>query len=358
MAYSVHQMGVVPLQPAGGKGGEDVFGPYEPVLGWPKPVQEGMTFSRAAAVCAESADRVIVASHFGLVPEPSRNISWGRNLYYAEDGPFGSPRAKIRSPGATHTHHIVVFDRTGEPTESWTWNDGLFGKLDRIIVNPYDADRSLWGTDGLNRRVYQFSRDGKSLLLEITPEMVPDSEELSWMGHDLAWLPNGEFYTSGRDRIDRFTREGEHVWSLAARGDGPGEFSDIHGLVVDVPGDRIYVADRANMRIQVFDLDWTFVDEWPHILGIYSMHLTRDGYIWVGDGVTQKFLKYDRDGRLVTSWGTFGAAPGCLFGPHGFDVDDEGSLYIAENYNDRVQKLTIRDDVDRSDPRIIGPLAG
>lgn len=356
MPYNVHSLGASPTAAIGGKGGEDLFGPYEPVPGWPRPVEPGMAPARASAVVAESPDRVIVGAHFGLVPEPPRDVAWGRGVYYGEDGPFGPPFANVRSPRATHTNHIVVHDRDGAVTDSWTRHDGLFGKVDRVQVDPYDPQRAVWVSDGMKRRVWKFSADGERSLLEIAPEGFEAEGDLPWMGHDLAWLPGGDFYTGGRQRIDRFTAAGEHVWSLAARGDGPGEFGDIHGLVVDVAGDRVYVGDRANRRVQVFDLDWTFVDEWPNLLAIFSMRLTADGHLWVGDGVTQKFLKYDRSGRLVTSWGTFGVAPGCIFGPHGFDVDEEGSLYIAENYNDRVQKLRVRADVAADDPRIIGPL--
>jgi len=248
-----------------------------------------------------------------------------------------------------------TFDRAGEVVEDWTWRDEMFGKVDRFQVDPYDPHRSVC-TDGLKRRLWKFSADGKQVLLEVSPEAVPDSGDAPWMAHDIGWLEEGDLYTAGKQRVDRFTADGQHIWALVARGSGPGEFADIHGFVIDEPGDRIYIGDRASSRVQVFDLDWSYVEEWPNILGIFSMRRAQDGHVWIGDGVTQKFLKYDRHGRLVTSWGTFGVAPGCLFGPHGFDVDEEGSLYIAENHNDRVQKLRLRDDVDPADPRIIGPL--
>ena len=88
----------------------------------------------------------------------------------------------------------------------------------------------------------------------------------------------------------------------------------------------------------------------------YTLRLSCDGHIWVGDGFTQKFLKYDLDGRLLTSWGQFGIAPGATWGIHYFDTDDEGNLYICEDYGDRVQKYRPRSDIDPADPRLIGPL--
>jgi DNA-binding beta-propeller fold protein YncE len=116
---------------------------------------------------------------------------------------------------------------------------------------------------------------------------------------------------------------------------------------------RIYVSDRGNARIQVFDEDWNYLDQWQNILAPYSLRLSEDGFVWVGDGFTQKFLKFTPEGKLQLSWGTFGLAPGCMFGPHWFDVDEEGNLYIAENYGDRVQKYRPRTDMDPDDPRFI-----
>jgi hypothetical protein len=87
--------------------------------------------------------------------------------------------------------------------------------------------------------------------------------------------------------------------------------------------------------------------------------MTADGnYLWVGNGLMHKFVKYDLDGRLVraATWGTFGIAPGAFWSPHYFDTDSEGSLYIAEDYLGRIQKLRPMADADPADPQLIGPL--
>ena len=106
----------------------------------------------------------------------------------------------------------------------------------------------------------------------------------------------------------------------------------------------------------MFDLDWNFIEQWPNIYAPYAMRMQQDGHVWVADGFTSKFLRYDLDGRLVASWGQWGIAPGAFWGVHWFEVDEEGCLYTAEVYGERVQKFRPRADVSPDDPRLIGAL--
>ena len=80
----------------------------------------------------------------------------------------------------------------------------------------------------------------------------------------------------------------------------------------------------------------------PDIVRPYAIHLTKDRHIWLTDGITQKFLKFDLQGTLLYSWGTFGAMPGGFWGVHQFSIDSEGNLYTAEVRTGRVQKYTPR----------------
>jgi peptidylamidoglycolate lyase len=340
--------------PVNGKGGEDISGPYAPV-DWPRPVEDGWRLAGAAALHVFSPDRIMVVTHFGLMREKTSPYVWGLATFSMEDSPYAhhclNPEVEKKPE-----HHVVVFDRSGDLVESWTWNDHLFGKLNRVFVDPYDPEEHVWVTDSRQQKVFKFTRDGRELVMTIGEVEAGSTPNDPWKGQDVAWLPNGDFFTAGLGRIDRFSRDGELQYSILRRGDGPGEFQDLHGLVLDRERHRIYVADRGNSRIQVLDEDFEFIEEWPNILAPYALRLAQDGFVWVGDGETQKFLKYDLEGRLVTSWGQLGVAPGAMLGIHWFDVDDEGTLYVAENHGDRVQKLVPRVDVDPSDPRFIGPL--
>ena len=83
------------------------------------------------------------------------------------------------------------------------------------------------------------------------------------------------------------------------------------------------------------------------------MHVATDQSVWVADGATNKFLKFDRNGHLLYSWGTFGQAPGQIWGVHQFSVDSEGNLYTAEAFNGRAQKFRPRPGADKA--KVIPP---
>ncbi len=80
-------------------------------------------------------------------------------------------------------------------------------------------------------------------------------------------------------------------------------------------------------------------EECDGITSPYYLALTKHRHMFVSDGVTQKILKYDLDGHLVASWGTFGAFAGGLWSLYLLNVDSEGNLYVAEVFNGRAQKF-------------------
>jgi DNA-binding beta-propeller fold protein YncE len=121
-------------------------------------------------------------------------------------------------------------------------------------------------------------------------------------------------------------------------GTGPGEFNTPHGIATDASR-RVYVADRSNSRIQVFDEHGTFIDMWPDIKAPHDVEVAADGHVWVSDGDTNKMLKYTPAGKLVYSFGTYGLTPGLNWGIHQFSGDADGNMYWAETYAGRAQKL-------------------
>jgi hypothetical protein len=119
----------------------------------------------------------------------------------------------------------------------------------------------------------------------------------------------------------------------------------VHANAID-SNRRIYISDLSNSRIQMFDENGKFLDAWPNIRRPYSVFMTQDQFLWIADGVTQKFLKFDLAGKLHYSWGTFGSFPGGFWGVHQFSVDSEGALYTADVHVGRPQKFRPRKGVD------------
>jgi hypothetical protein len=91
--------------------------------------------------------------------------------------------------------------------------------------------------------------------------------------------------------------------------------------------------------MQVFDENGKFLEIWPNVRRPYSIMLTEDQHLWIADGTTQKFTKFDLNGKLLYSWGTFGAFPGGFWGVHQFHTDSEGNLYTADVHVGRPQKF-------------------
>jgi hypothetical protein len=121
----------------------------------------------------------------------------------------------------------------------------------------------------------------------------------------------------------------------------------------------VYVCDRPNNRIQVFQKDGTFVDEVqiaPRTLGdgaIWDISFSRDPgqtYMYVADGKNMKVYIMDRLSlEVLTSFGDGGRQPGLFFAVHSIVTDSQGNIYTTETYEGkRVQKFLYRGN--RSDP--------
>ena len=118
--------------------------------------------------------------------------------------------------------------------------------------------------------------------------------------------------------------------------------NNVHGVAVDPVSRRVFVNDRNNHRVQVFDENGKFLYDWHIDADPSSLHLLyigQDRNIWTFDRSTHKLLKYDQQGHLLYAWGTLGMFPGALWGVHGMSVDQEGNLYVAEVDSGRVQKF-------------------
>jgi hypothetical protein len=129
----------------------------------------------------------------------------------------------------------------------------------------------------------------------------------------------------------------------------PYYMNTVHAVVTD-KNRRVYISDRANHRIQVFDENGKFLDAWPNTPLPYSLLMTDDQFLWSASGQTQLFTKYDLNGRLQdgATWGTFGTIPGGFWGVHQFHVDSENNLYTADVHVGRPQKFRPKPGVNRA----------
>jgi peptidylamidoglycolate lyase len=331
------------------KGGGDETGPYDLVANWPQNFcGEGFQPGSTAGIWAQSPDRVVIFTR-GCLPVlktegrgggpqaqfiPERNTS-GYDL--SQKDPSRHPR----------WDHVITFvDANGKMIETWDQHNKLFVRPHRVLVNPYDPQKHLWFVDDGAHAIYKFSPEGK-LVQTIGTPMKPGNDEKTFARPtDIAWLPDGTFFVSDgyvNTRVVKFDKDGKFLMTWGQKGNPPNEtrpsyMNTVHAISISKDR-RVFVSDRANSRIQVFDENGKFLDAWPNVRRPYSFLLTEDQHLWVADGITQKFTKFDLNGKLLYSWGTFGAFPGGFWGVHQFHTDSQGNLYTADVHVGRAQKF-------------------
>ena len=182
-----------------------------------------------------------------------------------------------------------------------------------------DPEGNTWIVDAAGHVVYKLNQDGKELLRLGTRGVSGASQTTFNLPTDVAFAPNGDVYVSdgyGSARVVKFSRNGRFLLQWGKRGTGPGEFGLPHNLVVDSQG-LVYVTDRDNERVQVFDPLGTFRAEWKNIGAVSALALTPDGRIWTG--AVLRDLNGNAIGRLPEGTGA-----------HGATVDAEGHVYLAQ----------------------------
>ena len=319
------------------KGGSDDFGPYEPVHDWVKPVHPGY-IERGVSVFAESPDRIYFTSDIEVKPQRG----------------FGGAGPAAPDHLSPDHHWIMVLDRNGNVIEEWKQWDSLFKMPHAVKISPYDPEKAVWVIERENQQIFKFSHDGKKLLMTLGEKGVTgDDEKHFGRPTDISFAPDGSFYISDgykNTRILKYDKNGKFLFKWGSDGTGPGQFKvEVHDVAVDKDG-KVYVADRGNDRVQIFDANGKYLDEWPHIRKPSYIHLTKDGFAWVVSGQGNRILKYDLRGKLLTSWGMYGSGPGQLDDPHDLSVDSEGNLYISifSTQKAGVEKFVPRPGADRS----------
>ena len=355
------------------RGSQEQNGGYEPVVGWPKQVYPGWVGGGTQGVFAESPDRVYI-THRGWLPELERPKNtpvpeFGPSLSFpvnqvpfrnASQGPVGSPPNYSSEHGITKDgvdylwkDCVYVVNRNGEKIEDWSQWDSLLRRAHAIYQSPYDSEKNVWVVDDGGHVVHKFSNDGKRKLLTIgTPDEPGNDEKHFNRPTFLAWLPDGMMFVAdgyGNSRVVKFDKDGKFLLTWGQKGNSespvtgatekvdtrPGYFNTVHGIAVDAKR-RVYVGDRGNRRIQVFDENGKFLDQWtvgPVPAHSYSIFMAADQTLWSLDSGTMRIVQWDLTGKYMYGMGYLGDPPGGLFGPHQMSVDQEGNLYIAQVSN-------------------------
>ena len=234
-------------------------------------------------------------------------------------------------------HPVIQFDKNGNMLQAWS---------DMTLVSSHgirvDPQGNIWGIDVKGHRVVKYDTAGKvQMVLGRSPGKNDSSGDFN-EPTNIAFAPNGDFFISDgyvNSRVAKFNREGDHLAHWGAKGTGDGEFNLVHDVVLDKSG-RLYVADRTNERIQIFDTNGKFLGKWSNIGAPWGLdYVERENAIYMCDGVNNRVVKLNLEGEVLGVLGSYGKTPGKFDFAHSIAVDSTGAIYVAEIRNWRVQKF-------------------
>lgn len=242
-------------------------------------------------------------------------------------------------------HPVVVFDKAGNFVTSWGY--GEFGVSPHLVSQSHGIfitpDDRVFLTDAYQHIVRRYTRLG-DMEREWGKPGVPGvtfyNREYN-MPTGVAIGLDGCFYVSdgyGNRCVHKYSKDGEHLLAWGEAGSGPGQFAVVHNIGCDRTG-RLLVCDRENNRIQVFDPDGKFIEQWTDVQAPGDVWITPDNTIYVAEqGGFGHVSVWSADGKRISRFS--GSPGGVLQAPHGLCVDDEGSVYVAEiGAGDRGQRL-------------------
>jgi DNA-binding beta-propeller fold protein YncE len=244
------------------------------------------------------------------------------------------------------THPMIVFNSEGDILD--TWGHGVFANPHGVSIGP---DGSVYCVDNGDHTVKKFTPKGE-LITELKaghPAPAMSGDPFCRPCHLAVDKNTGNMFVAdgySNARVHKYDPEGRILMSWGESGTGPGQFNIVHNVIVDDDG-FVYIADRENQRVQVFDTDGKFVTQWNDMSRVAAICMDPAGddpLVYLGEyfcgigsntmgtNLGPRISVMDRQGNLLARVGTdpFGDEPGRFYSPHGIAVDSKGDIYVAE----------------------------
>ncbi|MBI3719729.1 MAG: hypothetical protein HY252_14195 [Sphingobacteriales bacterium] len=296
---------------------------YEAVKGWPQ-LSEGYVLSQPTGIGIDTSGNIFVFHRTGR--------TWTE--------PFPDSLISLNT--------VLMLDKeTGKILNSWGAN---------YFIMPHgltvDNDNNVWLTDVGLHQIFKFTHDGK-LLMRLGVAKTPGNDSLHFnLPTDVAVAPDGSFYVSdgyGNSRVVKFSAEGHFLFEWGKKGTRQSEFQTPHGIDLDVKG-NVYVADRENNRIQIFDSSGKYLREWDDstFKRVFSVNIQKNtqqlfaiDYMTISPLIVKgsDVLSFDSSLNLFNRFGRTGELNHSSDWYHDLAVDKDGNIYVGDITNKKLVKF-------------------
>jgi DNA-binding beta-propeller fold protein YncE len=237
-------------------------------------------------------------------------------------------------------HPVIQFDKKGKMLRAWTEVPVTSSHGIRA-----DSEGNVWTLDVKGHMLFKFTPTGRMMMVIGNAGKRPGTNDTKDAFNEptgVAFATNGDFYISDgyvNSRVVKYNREGDYLSHWGTKGTGEGQFNLVHDVAVDAKG-RVYVADRSNSRVQIFDAGGKFLNKWTDVGQPWGLvYASREDAIYMADGLNDRVVKLNLDGQILGVLGSHGKSPGKFDFAHNIAVDSTGAIYVAEIKNWRVQKF-------------------
>lgn len=259
--------------------------------------------------------------------------------------PLGKNMGEVSGIAVNSKGNILVFHRGKQPLLEFS-NKGEFIRSigDDLFIRGHglkvDKQDNIWTTDREAHVVLKINPQGKVLM--VLGRWNHPGEESMYFNKptDVAFDSKGNIYVTdgyGNSRIVKYDNQGNFLKAWGTKGDAAGQFDLPHTIVVDNE-DKVYVGDRENNRIQIFDTEGKLLKIWNHIGSPWGL-VFQGGRFFMADGFSNRIVELNQDGKPIAQFGVSGKDSGKFGYAHSLAADKLGNLYVAEILNWRVQKL-------------------
>jgi sugar lactone lactonase YvrE len=219
---------------------------------------------------------------------------------------------------------VMVFDSHGKLLK--TWGDNEFPAAHGLNIL---RDGSLWLTDRKIQQAMKFSPDGKILMTIGTKGVAGDNDSKTAFDgpSQVVMAKNGNLFVSDGEgpntRVVKFSKDGKFIKYWGTKGDGPGQLSNVHCIAMDSEG-RLYVCNRANKRIEIFDQEGKYLGQLAQFGAPASIAIGKDDTLYVAAGAPEQTITIGtKDGKVLDKIEGLNA-------PHMLSVDSSGAIYVAQ----------------------------